>query len=106
MNKKLNEIKKKFVWGPIVDIHEIGDYQIIEYNPQIFNKCTGTGKYDYNRTQFHPYINYNDTSHSYKTLDEALIGTIALKHDGLNSQAAYYFYKMIGIGDEQNENRK
>ncbi len=99
MNDKLKELKEDFVWGPIVEVHEVGDYQIVEYNPQIFYRCSGTGKYDFDRTLFHPYINYNDTGHSYKSLDQALIGTIALKHDGLNSQAAYYFYKMIGIGD-------
>ena len=48
--------KAKFTWGPVVAFHEIGPYRIIEFHPQIFERCHGTGVYETERTQFHPYI--------------------------------------------------
>lgn len=90
------ETLKKFPWGPVVAVHEIGEYSVVEYHPEVFEKSTGTGRH-HEYTNFHPYLNGKDTSQSFDTLDGALIGVIALKYDGLNSQAAYYFSKMIGL---------
>jgi hypothetical protein len=45
---------------------------------------------------FSAYINGTATGHSYSPLDAAFVGTIAWKYDGLNSQAAMYFMRMIG----------
>ena len=87
----------RFPWGPVVEVHSIGEYDVIEFHPQIFKNCCGTGKYDYDRTMFHPYREGKDTNRSYHALDQALVGTIALKYDDLNSQAASYFFKMVGM---------
>jgi len=91
---------KKFPWGPVVDVHEIAEYSIVEYRPQIYKNGTGTREY-HEYTHFHPYINGKDTCHCYESLDSALIGSVAYKHDGINSQAARYFCKMIGLDDEK-----
>lgn len=64
-DEKIQYINGEFVWGIIVKIHCIGDYQIIEYTD-------GKDKED----KFHVYINFQDTSSSYSTLDNALIGAI------------------------------
>lgn len=98
MNKKLETIINKYVWGPVITVHTIGIYDIVEHHPSIIEDGRGTGKYDHKKSQFHPYIDGNDTCHGYDTLEEAIVGAIAQKFDGLNSQAAYYFSKMIGIG--------
>lgn len=88
-----------FTWGKVVAIHEVGEYQIVEYVP---NQSSNVSDADYaerlakHPTSFHPYIKGDDTSRSYHSLDEALVGVIAYRHDGLNSQAAGYFGKMIG----------
>ena len=74
----------KFPWGATTNIHAIGEYEIVEYRDLAGNAC------------FHPYISGEDTNHSYNSLDAAIVGAIGLKHDGLNSQAASYFMKMIG----------
>jgi len=98
MNKKTENIIQHYVWGPIVSVHTIGEYDIVEHHPAIFKDSCGTGKYDYTKSQFHPYINGDDTSYGYDTLESAIVGAIARKYDGCNSQAAYYFCKMIGLG--------
>ena len=90
------QIIDKFVWGPIEKVHNIGEYLIIEYHPEIFRKCCGTGKH-HKHTEFHPYIKGVDTSRAYDTLDKALVGAIATKHEGCNSHAADYFTLMIGM---------
>lgn len=84
--EKVKYIQKDFSWGEIVYTHIIGKYVIFEY------KTKGEPE-----TSFHPYINFKDISHSYNTLDQAIIGVIAYNYDGANSQAAGYFYKMVGM---------
>lgn len=90
---------KNFVWGRIVAVHEVGEYQIVEY---VRNQHGNESDDEYasdlaqHPTSFHPYIKGDDTSRSYRSLDEALVGVVAYRHDGLNSQAAHYFGRMIG----------
>lgn len=93
-------IMKKFIagttyfpWGPIVKVHEIGEYQIIEFRTEIFEGVAGTGKYEPTETKFHVY----SSSHSYGSLDMALIGAISFKHDGINTRAPQYIELMLGI---------
>jgi len=95
---RMPRLVRDFPWGPIERVHEIGEYQIVEYHPQVFKNCCGTGKHhDY--TQFHPYRDGKSDGNSYCSLDDALIGVIARKYDGINSQAAAYFGRMIGIAN-------
>lgn len=93
-----NYLAKSFSWGEVKTVHIVGEYQIVEYHPRA---CTESGRItqdiDHNKTNFHPYINWEDTSHGYNSLDEALVGVIALKAEGPNGQAAEYFCKMIGL---------
>lgn len=77
-----------FNWGEIVKIHSINDIDVIEYLPDPENR---------HRKQFHVFVDGEDTSSSYDTLDEAVIAAIAWKYDGLNSQAAFYFCRMINL---------
>jgi hypothetical protein len=86
--------KTKFPWGKVVKVHEVGEYQIIEYHGQIMKNGTGTGKYEPEKTTFHVY----GESHSYDSLDKALIGAICLKHDGCNTRADYYIFNMLRMG--------
>lgn len=86
-----------FIWGPVLDIHTIGEYQIVEYNPPVFKNCQATGEYKLEETNYSVYKNWTSLNVSEPTLDGALIIAIAQKHDGLNSKAGFYFKKMIGI---------
>lgn len=98
--EKIRLIKEEFVWGYIINIHCIGEYQIIEYESKTAPKHL-----------WNTYINYADTNNSYTSLDSALIGCIGRKYEGANGKAAMYFEKMIGleqiyqkIGDKLHEN--
>lgn len=100
-NEKVDTQKlvDNFPWGPIVDTHEVGNFVIAEFHPEIFKDNIGTKKYDKTTTNFHVFINGKSTSRSYSSLDMALIGAICIKHEGLNTQAPHYIAKMIGINE-------
>ncbi|GAL23052.1 hypothetical protein JCM19235_1353 [Vibrio maritimus] len=82
----MTALTKKFVWGEVVKDHVIGDYVIREY----IEKGTDT-------TAFHIYIKGEDMCCSFETLDSALIGAIAIKYDGANTQANTFFERAIDL---------
>lgn len=81
--------------GPVVAFHEVGRYRIIEYRPEIFKRCTGTGEYEKKRTAFSIHMKKGrvviDCHHSFASLDAALAGVIAYRHEGCNHHADLYF---------------
>ena len=80
-----NRLMQECKWmGKCIAVHRISEYQFVEY----VNKHSG-------ETSFSSYINENSTSHSYPSLDEAMIGTICHKYDGINSRAFFYITKML-----------
>jgi hypothetical protein len=81
---KIAFIKTRFVWGRIVKVHTVGEYQIIEYVDRHSNK-----------NRFSGYINYDDLCRSYESLDAALAGVIAIKYEGLNGKADRYFMTVL-----------
>ncbi len=85
-----------FTWGELIKIHEIGEYSIVEYHEW---KTKGSnvlvGDTDYTKTSYHHYVNGWNCSRSTDSLDAALAGCIAYKHDGANSQAGTLFIKMV-----------
>ena len=91
---------KKFPWGKIIRTHEIGEYLIHEYHPNIYVNSCSIGKVDETKTSFHPFIGMKDTNHSYSSLDSALIGAICLKHDGINTHAQGYIERMLNMRGE------
>lgn len=76
-------IIQDYIWGKIINVYSIGEYQILEV---IDNEGEKT---------YHSYINYESTSHCYNNLETAITGAIAYKYDGENSQANKFFWKMI-----------
>lgn len=87
---------ERFPWGPIDAVHEVGPYQIVEYRRDMSNAGQVEMYADHGTTCFHPYIDGKDTSHSYPSLDAALVGAIAIRAEGPNGRAATYFMRMIG----------
>ena len=84
-------ILTEFVWGQVIAVHSVGEYDIVEYVP---NQSTNVADEDYDPSpKFHSYIDSRDTSHSYSSLDAALVGAIAIKRDGINTRADSYFIK-------------
>lgn len=89
------DIEKGVLWqSVIVAVHRIGEYAFTEYADRDFrggpNPSYGmpTGE-----MCFSGYINGRSVSHSWGSLDEALVGIVAYKRDGCNSQAGYLFIK-------------
>lgn len=96
MYKDFKKIYGEFVWGEIITIHSLFEYTIVEYFDRKRDGNTVTHETD------HETISFYDPNNNaiYKSFDEAMIGAIAAKYDGLNSHAGYYFCKMIGLYDE------
>ena len=84
--EKVELITKEYVWGKVVNVHCIGEYQIVE----------AIGKND-GEVQWHGYINYCDTNTGYSSLDSALVGCIGIKYEGGNGRAAMYFCRMVDM---------
>lgn len=81
-----------FTWGKINEIIDVGPYTIIRAQPYI---DLPQGEYS-SLDKFYIYIRSIDHGLASSTLDGALALCIAKEHDGLNSQAAHYFLRMIG----------
>lgn len=94
-----------YTWGQVQEIFRIGDYGIVKY-------ISDYDKDEEDKIRFHPFIwttdpeltkwhdnepFWSDTSTSYYSLESAIVGAIARKFDGANSQAAGFFDKMIGL---------
>lgn len=88
---KIEYIKADFSWGRIINVHTIGEYQIIEYMPRNDKE---------NKVLFHPYIKFNDTHTSYETLDKAITGVIFEKYEGHMNQLNFYVWRMIDSGQK------
>jgi hypothetical protein len=88
---------KTFPWGPVVAIHEISDYQIVEYLQDHSGHRDPRAWEGHGERAFHPYIDGKDTCMSALTLDSALIGVIGCRREGPNGTAAYYFERMTRV---------
>ncbi len=95
MNKK--EIIESQAWlGLFKAFHEIGDYSFVEYSPTVFDGVSPAIPHQYHEyTYFTPFINGKGIGNSYISLDHALVGVIAYRHDGANTNADEYFMKAI-----------
>ena len=90
---------KEFVWGPIVKIHEIGEFKIVEhlrdYSTYSLAKDDELVN-EHGKPSFSCYINNKSLSYGVDTLDDAILGCIACKYDGFGSHVAGYIRKMVG----------
>ena len=94
----LQKIKNgdEFTWGYLLAIHEIGEYSIIEFHPwKVEGNRILVGDMDQTKKEYHGYLNGEDISESFESLDAALAGCIAYKYEGANHRADFYFMKML-----------
>jgi hypothetical protein len=82
----------KFWLGPIVAAHHIGEYSFIEYEATDFTSGPNYGKRDGSH-HFGGFINGHNVSRNWHSLDAALVGIVAFKRDGGNSQAGRLFMR-------------
>lgn len=84
-DEKIKFIKIKFNWGIVTDIHEIGNYQIIEYVNNNGDVC------------FYTYIDFDDTNRYYNSINSALIGVICYNRYGGDVGIDKFICKMLDI---------
>ncbi len=92
----------RWPWGPIVKVHEIGPYAIVEY---LLDYSSRGGSCDYSKhgaKSYATYVEGKSTKHTHDTLDAALAHCIAYAHDGINTQAHVYFIRGIGADTPHN----
>jgi len=99
--KKDLQSGRRFWLGPVVASHQLGEYQFIEYRERDFSvraKKHGefTGKHG-----FSIYHNGASMGISASSLEGAYISAVARAWDGLNSQAALMFMRMIGMAKKE-----
>lgn len=88
-----------FMWGPIVEVHQIGAYTILEYLDDRSNSTHSAEWVKHGRTLYHVFIDGKNTYVAALSLDAALAGAIAYRRDGMDSRAGDYFMRMVGGGD-------
>ncbi len=103
LQAQADEAISAFAWGEITEVHRAGPYLVVEYLP---NRALNAPDGWEPSPTFSPYVEADgsllDMHHSYGSLDEALVAAIAYRNEslwdsrnGLNSQAAKYFMRMI-----------
>lgn len=83
---------RKYWLGPVVAVHRIGEYALLEYEHTDFHSGPNYGKRD-GSTGFSGFINGHSLSRGWRSLDAALVGIVAVKRDGTNTQADHLFMK-------------
>lgn len=84
--EKISFIEQSCYWGKVVKTHIIGDIQIIEYKDKE------------DKTLFEVHINFQRTTDTATTLDQAIIIAMCNKHK-CNS-AGHWIMKILGISNE------
>ena len=83
MYTKESFLSKPYTWGKLVNVHEIGNYLIVEYTT------------DDGENHFHPYVNGKDTHHSFMSLDKALIHSVSCNAG--HGRASEYINNMLSF---------
>lgn len=86
----------KFTWGRVINRHEVGPYEIVEYHPHEIGSSARPRSVDTSKVHFHGYIDGNDTHESWVSLDDALVGMIVRRHAGPNCHAVVAHF-MAGL---------
>ena len=96
MYTKKSLLNGKYVWGEIVNVHEIGNYLIVEYKNCKDDEHGQDIKGTYDGTNsFHPYVDGHDTNCSFDTLDKAIIHAISC-YAG-HSRASEFIINMLSF---------
>jgi len=97
MSITMAQARKDNGWlGPVIKVHEVGPYSIVEY----WHHPASNAKDKRIYRAFAIYIDDKSAHNSYSSLDEALAGCIAIRHDGINTGADRYFIRGIGADVE------
>lgn len=87
---------RNFPWGPVVATHEIGRYAIVEYLQDQSRNIHAEAWASHGEPLFAVYIAGENGNRNYPTLEEALIGALAIDGNGHNTQADRLIARMLG----------
>ena len=93
----LNKVKDgtPFTWGEITKFYEIGPYTIAAYHPRKIKGVTLSHETDYDEVAYHGWIDGKSCGSHWDSLDAAMAGCIACRHEGCNHYADGYFMRML-----------
>jgi len=74
-----------FVWGVVVEVHEVGPYSIVEHLDKEDHRI------------FHPYVEGRDTNCGCTTIEGALLQAMAVKHIGHNTDFSFLACRALGV---------
>lgn len=69
--------RRKFTWGKVVAVHDIGRYTFVEYKSHAYENGDPTGDLE-SVSSFHIYLDGQSTSNSAKSLESAMLHAVAL----------------------------
>lgn len=84
-------------------LHVIGPYAFVEYVPKRMHPTTEeehAARLAQHPTNFSCWVDGKRSHRGYSTLEAAIVGTIAIRFDGLNTQADIFFGRMVGLDQE------
>ncbi len=81
-----------FTWGKIVQIHRIGEFQIVEYHDELERSHPSYPEFE-KVPYFHPFVSGKDTSVCGDTLEQALV--IAISCKAKYPRAAEHIIRML-----------
>jgi hypothetical protein len=81
-----------YTWGEIQQVHTVGRYDIVEYLEREMNSDNLT-----QNVRFATYVDGKDCHQSSKTLEGALLLAFDNAVNDVNSRAAFYAAKVLGI---------
>lgn len=89
------QAKTDYIWrgDQFIALHSIGGYDIVEF----WNKPADNIADKTRERRFGVYVDGARKSECFYSLDEALAGCIAIRHEGMNHHADGYFIRMLGI---------
>ena len=84
---------KDFPWGDVVEDYHVGPYTIRAFHPWKMHGVTlKTDDPDKSKLHYHGYIDNEDASESWPTLDDALAGLIVRRSIGFNHSVIGYHF--------------
>lgn len=97
---QIKESSRNFTWGKIINIHEVGRYAVVEFEPKAV-KVYREGRYvdEKEPKGFHAYVDGKDTNMGAATLEGAFLLAMAAGNVPKNdaSNAARYAAKILNL---------
>ena len=97
--KIIRDHAHRFCWGTPIKFHDFGRYTVLEYHPWKVDGCTCiTGSPDTSVREFKPYVDGQEISTSWGTLEAAVVHALAFAADNDHlGQSVRYVLRAINF---------